>query len=95
MSHLDQHNLKVLLNKQHAFRRLHSCETQLTTAINDWGEILDKKGQLFSNGIGGKILEWISAFLQKRVIVNSVKSDWAPVVSAIQRTPFSDHFYSP
>ena len=34
--------------------------------------------------IGGKTLEWINAFLcfrQQRVVVNGVKSDWAPVVS--------------
>ena len=38
----------------------------------------------FSYGIGGKTLKWIYAFLyyrQYRVVVNGVKSDWAPVVS--------------
>ena len=44
MGHLDQHNL--LSNKQHAFRKWHSCETQLITVINDWAKILDKKGQV-------------------------------------------------
>ena len=42
------------------------------------------KSILFSYGIGGKTIKWIDAFLcyrQQRVVVNGVKSDWAPVVS--------------
>ena len=107
MAHLDEHEL--LSDKQHAFRKWHSCETQLTTVINDWAKILDKKGQvdtfildfekafdtpphellkskLFSYGIGGTTLNWINAFLcfrQQRVVVNGIKSDWAPVVSGV------------
>ena len=106
-AHLDEHEL--LSNRQHAFRKWHSCETQLTTVINDWAKILDKKGQvdtfildfekafntfphgllkskLFSYGIGGTTLNWINAFLcfrQQRVVVNGIKSDWAPVVSGV------------
>ena len=41
MDHLDEHEL--LLDRQHAFRKWHSCETQLTTVINDWAKIFDKK----------------------------------------------------
>ena len=107
MAHLDEH--KLLSDKQHAFRKWHSCETQLATVINDWAKLLDNKGQvdafildfekafdtpphellkskLFSYGIGGKTLKWINAFLcyrQQRVVVNGVKSDWAPVVSGV------------
>ena len=44
MAHLDEHEL--LSDRQHAFRKWHSCETQLTTVINDWAKILDKKGQV-------------------------------------------------
>ena len=44
MGHLDQYNL--LSDKQHAFRKWHSCETQLITVINDWAKILNKKGQV-------------------------------------------------
>ena len=44
MAHLDEH--KLLSDKQHAFRKWHSCETQLATVINDWAEILDNKGQV-------------------------------------------------
>ena len=44
MGHLDQYNL--LSDKQHAFRKWHSCEIELTTVINDWAKILDKKGQV-------------------------------------------------
>ena len=84
MVHLYLHNL--LSDKQHAFRKWNSCETQLTTVINDWAKILDKKGQVdtfildfekpfdipphellknkvLSYGIGGKTLEYTSAFV--------------------------------
>ena len=44
MAHLDEHEL--LSDRPHAFRKWHSCETQLTTVINDWAKILDKKGQV-------------------------------------------------
>ena len=39
MDHLDEH--KHLSDKQHAFRKWHSCETQLTTVIDDWAKVLD------------------------------------------------------
>ena len=107
MAHLDEHEL--LSDRQHTFRKWLSCETQLTTVINDWAKILDKKGQvdtfvldfekafdtpphellkskLFSYGIGGTTLNWINAFLcfrQQMVVVNGIKSDWAPVVSGV------------
>ena len=41
MAHLDEH--KLLSDKQHAFRKRHSCETQSATVINDWAKILDNK----------------------------------------------------
>ena len=108
MAHLDEHEL--LSDRQHAFRKWHSCETQLTTVINDWAKIFNKKVQVdtfmldfemafgtpphelhkmksFSYGIGGTTLNWIlNAFLcfrQQRVVLNGVKSDWAPVVSGV------------
>ena len=107
MAHLDEY--KLLSDRQRAFRKGHSCETQLTTVINDWAKILDNRGQvdtfildfekafdtpphellkskLFSYGIGGKTLKWIDSFLsfrQQRVVVNGVKSDWAPVLSGV------------
>ena len=44
MAHLDEHRL--LLDKQHAFRKWHSCETQLTTVIDDWEKLLDNQDQV-------------------------------------------------
>ena len=44
MAHLDEH--KLLSDRQHAFRKGHSCETQLTMVINDWAKILDNRGQV-------------------------------------------------
>ena len=44
MAHLDEYQL--LSDRQHAFRKRHSCETQLTTVINDWVKILNKGGQV-------------------------------------------------
>ena len=43
MAYLDEY--QPLPDKQHALRKKHSCETQLTTVINDWIKILDKGGQ--------------------------------------------------
>ena len=40
MTHLDEH--KHLSDRQHAFRKKHSCETQLIKFINDWAKILDQ-----------------------------------------------------
>ena len=39
-------SIKLLSDRQHAFRKKHNCETQLITVINDWAKILDKGGQV-------------------------------------------------
>ena len=44
MAHLDEH--QPLSDRQHSFRKRHSCETQLTTVIIDWIKILNKEGQV-------------------------------------------------
>ena len=44
MDRLEKHSL--LSDRQHEFRKKHSCETQLVTVINDWAKILDKGGQV-------------------------------------------------
>ena len=65
---------------------------QVYTFILDFEKTFDTpphellKSKLFSYSIGGKTLKWINAFLcyrQQRVVVNCIKSDWAPVVSGI------------
>ena len=43
MAHLDD---KLLSDRQHAFRKNRSCETQLITVINKWAKILDAGGQV-------------------------------------------------
>ena len=44
IAYLDEY--KLLSDKQHAFRKNRSCETQLVTVINDWAKILDAGGQV-------------------------------------------------
>ena len=44
MAHLDEYKLQS--DRQHAFRKGHSCVTQLTAVINDWAKILDNRGQI-------------------------------------------------
>ena len=65
---------------------------QVDTFILDFEKAFDTpphellKNKLFSYGIGGKTLKWIDSFLcfrQQRVVVNGVKSDWAPVLSSV------------
>ena len=54
MAHLDEY--KLLSDRQHAFRKRHSCETQLTTELNDWAKILDNGGQV----VNGAKSDWAS-----------------------------------
>ena len=44
MAHLGVHTL--LSDRRHAFRKGYSCETQLTTVINDLDKMLDNRGQV-------------------------------------------------
>ena len=70
---------------------------QVDTFILDFEKAFDTpphellKSKLFSYGIGGKTLKWIDSFLcfrQQRVVVNGVKSDWAPVCWVSPRALF-------
>ena len=44
MTHFDKHG--IITDKQHAFRKFHSCETQLCTVLNDWSRHLDNRKQV-------------------------------------------------
>ena len=55
MAYLDEH--KLLSNRQHVFRKRHSCKTQLTTVINDWAKVLGSRGQIDTS-----ILDFEKAF---------------------------------
>ena len=106
MARLDEH--KLLSDRQHAFQKRHSCETQLITVINSWAKILDDGGQvdtfildfekafdtpphellkckLYGYAIGGKteMVRFFSLFQEEGVLVNGIKSDWAPVLSGV------------
>ena len=97
MAHLNEHRL--LSEKQLAFRKWHSCETQLITVIDDWATkvrltplywTLKRPLTLslinFSKANCLAMELEIDAFLclsQQRVVVNGVKSDWVPVVSGV------------
>ena len=67
MAHLDEY--KLLSDRQHAFRKGHSCETQLTTVINDWAKILDNRGQ-----VDTFILDFEKAF-DTTLLMNSLKAN--------------------
>jgi len=43
MTHFETNN--ILNNRQHAFRKAYSCETQLTTAIDDWAQSIKHNKQ--------------------------------------------------
>ena len=62
MAHLDEYRL--LSDRQHAFRKRYSCETQLTTIINDWVKILDKGEQIETF-----ILDFEKAFVWQAVLL--------------------------
>ena len=76
MAHLDEH--KLLSDRQHAFRKRHSCEFQLITVTNDWAKILDNGGQVY-------IL--ILDFLE-------FNQTGPPFCQVSLRAPFLDHCFS-
>ena len=44
VTHLDENNILSL--RQHGFRPGLSCDTQLITAVHDWADTLNRKGQV-------------------------------------------------
>ena len=73
MAHLDEH--KLLPDRQHAFRKRHSCETQLITVINDWAKILDDCGQVdtfildFEKAFDTPLMSYLNASCMVMVLV--------------------------
>jgi hypothetical protein len=47
LSHVSKHLAyhDILINEQHGFRKLFSCEAQLITAINNWAKSINQKKQ--------------------------------------------------
>ena len=89
---LPSHSIDRLHSVINDWAKILDKKGQVDTFILDFQKAFDTpphellKSKLFSYGIGGKTLEWINAFLcfrQQRVVVNGVKSDWAPVVSGV------------
>ena len=83
MAHLDEYNL--LSDRQHAFRKGHSCETQLTTVLNDWAKLLDNRGQ-----IDTFILDFEKAF--DNPLMNSLKANCLAVEQDIEMDRFLSVF---
>ena len=65
MAHLDEYSLS---DRQHSFRKGHSCETKLTTVINDWAKLLDNREQ-----VDTFILDFEKAF--DTPLMNSLKAN--------------------
>ena len=76
MARLD--DLKLLSDRQHTIKKRHSCETQLTTVINDWDKILDNKAQ-----VDTFILEFEKAF--DAFLMNYLKVNYSVMELVEQR----------
>ena len=74
MAHVDEHML--LSDRQHAFRKKHSFETQLITVINDWAKILDKGGQVdtfildFEKAFGTPLMNFLNIRVDRKTLRN-------------------------
>ena len=90
---------KLLSDRQHAFRKGHSCETQLTTVINDWAKILDNRGQ-----VDTFILDFEKAFdtpphelLKSKLFSYGIGGKTLKWIDSFlcfrQTTTFTDHIY--
>ena len=72
MAHLDEN--KLLSDRQHAFWKKHSYETQLITDINDWAKILDKGGQVDTFSSTSRKLSTHTKFkLQSTLVISKSK----------------------
>ena len=71
--HLDEH--KLLADRQHAFRKRHSCKTRLITVINDWAKLLDNGGQVdtfnldFEKAFDTSLMNYLNASRMVMVLV--------------------------
>ena len=85
MAHLDEYQL--LSDRPHVFRKRHSCETQLTTVINDLVKILDKGGQ-----VDTVILDFEKAF--GTPLINFLKANYLVMALAERHTGVQITFFA-
>ena len=73
MALLREHKLPS--NSQHAFRKKHSCETQLTTDVNDCAQIWDNKGQVntFILDFGRPLIHLMNSIKENCSVMELVK----------------------
>ena len=76
-ANLSAFQFQLLSDRQHAFRKRHSCETQLTTVINDWVKSWIREDRLTH-------LFWTSRKLLTPRLMNFLKANYL-VMALVER----------